>query len=162
MDTISHGAWTYFIAHRSSKAWFAVLGALFPDLAVIGIAVVMFLQGKLSFAPPWLPKIYSWQFTPYIDSVFHSVFLWAILLTAAILLHWADLRWFAYGGFFHLGIDIVTHKAFLSMFFFPLTRYTVSGVVDYRTLRFTVADVVLLAACLGIYLGIQRAGKSRG
>ncbi|MCL4441485.1 MAG: hypothetical protein M1609_13110 [Firmicutes bacterium] len=144
MDTISHGAWTYLLAHRYPKRWLAVLGAVFPDFAVIGVAFVMFIHGSLKLSPPWQPQLYTLPLTPLIDSVFHSLVLWTILLGVSVLLQLSNLRWFIYGVFLHIGIDIVTHKQFLPWYLFPLTRSTVSGPVDYRTLTFTVVDITLL------------------
>lgn len=152
MDTVSHGAWTYLITHRHPKTWIAVVGAMLPDVPLMGIAMAMLLEGKLSLTPPWLVKIYTLPGTLLIDSIFHSIVLWTIVLAISILLRWEKLRWLVYGVFFHIGIDIVTHTDFIPKYFFPLSSNGIAGVVEYRTLRFTVVDVLLLVTCLGVYL----------
>lgn len=152
MDTVSHGAWTSLITYHHPKRWFIVLGAVFPDAAIISIGFSMFLQGKLTLTPPWLPKLYNSSITPLLDSMFHSIVLWAAVLGISILLKVDTLRMFAYGIFFHIGIDVVTHKMFVPKYFFPLSRVDIIGVIDYRTLRFTLTDFVLLLVSLGVYL----------
>ncbi len=153
MDTVSHGLWAYLLSngYRRLIPKYFVLGAVAPDGAILFFAAVMLLTGQLPLHPPWLVKIYSHPWVPFIDSIFHSVIFWSVALGVAILFSLKKLYWLVMGSMLHLAIDIVTHIHFLPAYLYPLYMIPVKGIVDYRTTWFTVVDVSLLACALGVY-----------
>ncbi len=144
MDTISHGAWTYLLMNRHPRQWFIVYGAVFPDLTIIGTAAAMFLRGDFKLSSSWLPQLYSLPMMPLLDSATHSVVLWMFVFGASLFFRWNILQWIVYGVFFHIGIDVATHQTFLPKYLWPISNSTISGLVEYRRLWFTIVNIILL------------------
>lgn len=149
MDTISHGLWTYMLTRGYPRRWYVVLGAVFSDFLIIGMALMMFVKGELKISAPWLPQLYANPVMPVLDSFAHSLVIWTTVMAAAMFFRIAGLKWFVYGVYFHILIDIVTHREFLPGYLFPLSDLTFSGPVDYRTIGFNIVNIVLLSGFAG-------------
>lgn len=143
-DTFSHGAWTYLFLRDHPKGWLVVLGMIFPDMALLGLGASLLLTGKFDVFKPWLQQLYSVPLMPAIDTAFHSLMIWTILFLLSFINLLEIIRWFIYGVFFHIGIDVLTHKKFIPQYLWPLSHSVISGLVDYRTLLFMAVDILLL------------------
>jgi len=137
------GLFTYFNPF-SKRRLFTVFGSIFPDSIMILIFVKMVTQGKLDLNAPWFPQLFSQPNFFVLNSAWHSLTLWTILLIIAMTFQWVNLQWFVYGTYFHIGIDIITHKYFVLNYFWPINLPTIYGLLDYRTLGFTIGNILLL------------------
>ncbi len=145
MDTISHGVWTYLLAHHyPERRWYAVLGAVYPDTLLAVMFILMFLQGDLDITSSWLQQLFANPTVFALDSAWHSLTLWSVLFSIAVIFRKVNLMWFVFGAYFHIALDIITHKHFIPGYFWPLGHPTVYGLVDYKTLGFTAANILLL------------------
>ena len=145
MDTISHGAWAYLLVHNNANRWSFLAGAVFPDIGLIGITIVSMLSGHLKIFSPWLLQLYYLPFPPKLDSAMHSLVLWTAAYAAVMLYNLRSAWWFINGIYLHLGIDILTHKHYLPKYLWPVSSFNVFGLIDYRTMVFTIMDILLLA-----------------
>ncbi|PKM82525.1 MAG: hypothetical protein CVU89_03190 [Firmicutes bacterium HGW-Firmicutes-14] len=144
MDTFSHGAWTYLILKNHPKRWLVVWGMVFPDIAILGLGSFLLLKGNLHVFKPLLQQLYSVPLVPFIDTAFHSLIIWIILFLVFFINHFVNAKWFFFGVFSHIGIDILTHKHFIPRYLWPISDTSISGLIDYRTLLFMAIDILLL------------------
>lgn len=160
MDTISHGVWTYIFASPfPRRRWYAVIGALFPDSMIILMFFIMLVQGDLNLFDPWFPQIFSWQPFFVIDSIWHSVIIWSGVMALALYTGKVNLQWFVFGVYFHIGVDIITHKYFIINYFWPLNLPVVEGILEYRSLEFTIGNISLLALVIGYGIWMRKQQK---
>ena len=161
MQTISHGLWSYVIAHRSRHAWAFVLGAVFPDL-VYALAFVYLLL-RQGLRPHTTLASTQLSFPYWGGAVLHSVAIWlAALVTARLLSSRPWITWFAGGWGLHLVVDLLTHREMASPYFFPFYNRPIKGIVSFNDPAFIYWDRALLAlAGLILVTGwlVRRAGR---
>ncbi|BCJ85839.1 hypothetical protein [Effusibacillus dendaii] len=144
MDTISHAAWTYLLTAPHPKRWYAVVGSILPDSAMMGMALVLGIQHRFDPFAPWLPQLFSEPVMYMLDSIWHSIVIWTVILLIAKSFRLSGLEWLVYGAFFHIGLDLFTHQTYIPKYLWPIGNQTIFGIVDYRNWIFMAADVLLL------------------
>lgn len=151
MDTLSHGAWTYLLMHRHPKRWFTVIGMMFPDIILIGMAILLILQGRFDLFAPKLPQLFAVPGINTLNSAFHSLIPWAVVLFVALVFHIPNLQWFVYGVYLHILVDILTHHSFIPEYLWPLSHITIPGPLDYTKWGFMIVDILLLIGFFAWY-----------
>jgi hypothetical protein len=144
MDTVSHSAWAYLATHNSKLKWFTTAGSFFPDTAMFVVAAYLFSNGKFNLFSNWLPQLFSHAYMSSFDNMMHSIPIWTGLLILTFFLKLLKIRWFIYGVYIHLVLDLFTHKKFIPEYLFPFSTIKIAGLVDYHTLWFYLINIPLM------------------
>jgi len=102
MDTLSHGLWGYFLAHRWKFAWTAFFFGMMPDLLTF-IPHYIFEHGYLGFT------IDLGGYSALMYSITHSFVIFAIIF---VLVYLITKKWFLpmLAWPLHTLLDIPTHE----------------------------------------------------
>ncbi|UOF89188.1 hypothetical protein LSG31_14860 [Fodinisporobacter ferrooxydans] len=119
----------------------------------------MWLQGSFQLAQPWLPQLFRQPDMWTLDSMMHSIPIWLCLAGIGLFFRIEWLKWLVIGGFFHIMIDIFTHKQFIDAYIWPVSKRTIPGIVDYHTPVFMAFDGV--AIFLALVYGVSRWGLKK-
>lgn len=141
MITTSHGIlafWFNRYLNRKLKTRVNPLcilfGAMLPDLFHVANVVIGWLWIKL-FLSPWHGELLL-----NVSRYLHSFPIFALAFTTCFfiifiirggLLYGRTLAFFFGWGFFHILIDVVTHKGMAWPYFWPWTRVPIYGLIDH-------------------------------
>lgn len=129
MDIFSHALWGRGLFGYRGHRWLALFFGAMPDLASFGLFMLLRLvSGTLQSGPPPLNIIPKWLFVNY--DISHS-FISASLAIGIVAIRRKDIAFAMLGWPFHILLDFPfhTHAYFPVKLFWPLSNFTVDGIM---------------------------------
>ncbi|MCP3031402.1 metal-dependent hydrolase [Halobacillus sp. A1] len=176
MNTLHHGYWTFFAARKSPYvAWF-IMGSIFPDVVYYVMFLYLVIErahifGSTDFSE-YLYMVVHELFEHPVVSVLrqtgHSLFIWALIFAALILIKGRKLtKWtaFMYGWLGHVILDLLTHVEDAVPTFYPVSDYTFRSGVSYWDDAhyggvFSLVNIFLIIISL-LYLWVGKRRKNK-
>lgn len=141
MVTTSHGILAFLFnryLNRKLKTrvppFFIILGAMLPDFFHVTNTILEWLWAKI------LLSKWHWEFLLDISRYLHSFPIFALTFTTCFfaifiicngLFYGRTLAFFFGWGFFHILIDVITHKGMAWPYFWPWTKVPIYGLIDH-------------------------------
>lgn len=181
MDAISHALWAGALAkainlnHNLKKKinfwWFAFFG-MFPDIIAFAIPYIIWFFGLifgvyklsdayLNLAHPTTIDFPYYNLVSQLYYVSHSLIIFALVFLILFLIFKKPI-WIMFGWLLHIVIDIFTHvrSHYTTPILWPVSNFTIGGIVYWRETWFLIADVVLLIIVYGILSWLEKKGKN--
>lgn len=128
MNIVAHGLWGVALTPKtqvSSVKW-SVFWSVFPDLLWGVVTVPYMMLNSWRFASDWIDAP-RWFYFLY--GTGHSLIVWGFISVVLLILRkwrWQLLFWLS-----HILVDIVGHTSFQTPIFFPLSSFTIPGMISW-------------------------------
>lgn len=180
MDPFSHALWAGGFAklinlNKNIKLkfnfWWAAFFGVFPDIIGFAIPYIIWFFGlifgtyKFSnislnlFHPTTIQFPYSGLVSQFYNFS-HSLIIFAFVFLIVFLIFKKPV-WIMLGWLLHIVIDIFTHvrEQYTTPILWPVSNWTIGGLIFWRNNWFIIIDLVLLVIFYGVLFYLEKGNK---